>query len=181
MPGGAPTAGLIAGPYAAPRCRVGRGLYCLVRGDVAVRGMTDAPVPWPYTTVRGGTPSLIVCGDLARAVAVESAAAVARHWGVGRKVVSGWRRALGVGRMTEGTRRRWSELAEAKLGGHRGDGGKTSTARRTAEQWSAVGRARRARRGAGRGGGGRAGCGRLTRRGAGVSGQDTGGRGGTRR
>jgi hypothetical protein len=92
---------LLGGPYAAPECRVGRKLYCKRRRRwVKVGGLTDAPVSWPF--VQGGR-SLILCGDLARAVREESASAVAAHWGVGRKLVWQWRKALGVTEYTPGT------------------------------------------------------------------------------
>jgi hypothetical protein len=92
------------GPYAAPACRVGRKLYCRFRRRwVKVDGLTDAPVMWPFTR-RTGPRSLILCGDLVRAVRDESVAAVAAHCGVGRERVSRWRRALGVTQYTRGTR-----------------------------------------------------------------------------
>lgn len=96
---------LIGGPYAMPRCRVGGILTCEVRGrDVRVGGVHDAPISWP-TIYRGGPPSLIVCGDLIRALKTESAIAVAHHWGVALSTVCHWRQALGVPRWTPGTTR----------------------------------------------------------------------------
>jgi hypothetical protein len=100
---------LIAPPYAAPKYKIGGTLACRLRGDVVVDGMTDAPVPWPYTRRRGdGYPSpqpiLIVTGDLERAVRTESVIAICYYWGVGRQLVWRWRKGLGV-TMTEGTRR----------------------------------------------------------------------------
>ena len=111
-----PAPALIAAPYAAPRCKIGGTLADRVKGDVIVDGITDAPVPWPYTRRREPTattwirttwsprPMLVLCGDLERAVRVESSMAVCHHWGVSKRVVTAWRRALGVGRWTEGTR-----------------------------------------------------------------------------
>ena len=95
---------LLSGPYTAPACRVGRKLYCRWRRRwVMVHGLTEAPVMWPFT--RGSGPrSLILCGDLVRAVRDESVASVAAHWGVGRETVWRWRRALGVNQFTRGTR-----------------------------------------------------------------------------
>ena len=96
---------LLYGPYRAPRCRVGRPLDCEARGRaVIVGGLSDAPISWPYAKKKGKR-SLILCGDLVKAVAVESAAAVARHWGVSGSTVSTWRRALGVPRENAGSRR----------------------------------------------------------------------------
>jgi hypothetical protein len=111
----------LLGSYAAPRCRIGRQLACQINGDVEVDGITEAPVPWPYTqsraggVKRGGKPILIVCGDLARAIATESVAAVAHHWGISRSTVMIWRRALKVDRMTPGTQRLLMDHAHAKL------------------------------------------------------------------
>ena len=114
-----PLPALIARPYRAPRCAAGEYLYCEHhQDDVAVAGFTVAPIPWPAYRRPGAaedqlTP--ILTGDLARAVRVESAAAVASWWGVSRATVGRWRRALGVGRMNEGTRARWVELAPRRL------------------------------------------------------------------
>ena len=95
---------LLGGPYAAPACRVGRKLYCRWRRRwVKVAGLTDAPVMWPFTQAAGPR-SPILCGDLVLAVRIESAAAVAAHWGVARETVWRWRRALGVTEYTRGTR-----------------------------------------------------------------------------
>ncbi len=96
---------LLGGPYAAPACRVGHKLYCrLRRRRVRVDGLTDTPVTWPFTFRGSGPRSLILCGDLARAVRDESVAAVAAHWGVAPETVWRWRRALGVSQYTRGTR-----------------------------------------------------------------------------
>jgi hypothetical protein len=96
---------LIGGPYTTPKCRVGQKLTCEYRDrDVRVAGLSDAPIPWP-TSRKSGNRSLIVCYDLAQAVRVESVLAVAHHWGVGDVTVWSWRKALGVARDTEGTRR----------------------------------------------------------------------------
>ena len=95
---------LLGGPYAAPVCRVGGKLYCCKRRrPVRVDRLTDASIMWPFTC-QTGPRSLILCGDLARAVREESASAVAAHWGVGRAMVWKWRRALGVSEHTRGTR-----------------------------------------------------------------------------
>lgn len=100
---------LIAAPYAAPKCQVGRILTCTLRGEVPVDGLTDAPIPWPYTRYRGGAvppcyrPILILCGDLERAVRTESSTAIMHYWGVGKRIVWKWRKALGVQVMNEGT------------------------------------------------------------------------------
>jgi hypothetical protein len=71
---------------------------------VKVRGIGDAPIPWPSTR-RTGRLSPIVCGELVDAVKVESVHAVAHHWGVRRELVWKWRKALGVAAWNEGSRR----------------------------------------------------------------------------
>lgn len=124
---------LVGGPYAAPACEPGSSLVCRLRGRQTVGGLTTAPIPWPYAAryCNGHVYSLIVCDDLVRAVKAEGAQAIAHHWGVGRHVVSKWRRALGVGRMTKGTAARWRELAPEKLDhAARSRGGKVSSAKR---------------------------------------------------
>jgi len=106
---------LIGGPYQVPACEVGTSLTCRRFGRQAVGGFTAAPIPWPYAARQGGKPPLILCGDLVKAIRTETAAAVAYHWGVSRWTVHHWRRVLGVGRFTAGTRRRWQELAAKKF------------------------------------------------------------------
>jgi hypothetical protein len=77
---------------------------------MTVKGMTDALIRWPCAR-RNRNASPILCGDLIRAVRTESEQAVAYHWGVRTKVVWKWRRALGVGPMTNGSRRLRIEYA----------------------------------------------------------------------
>jgi len=92
---------LLYGPYAPPRTRRGRFLPCELRGTVKVGGYSDGPIPWP---IKWRTRSLILFGDLVRAVRQESAMGVAYHWAVCTDLVSKWRRALGVEPITAGTR-----------------------------------------------------------------------------
>src|SRR5262245_45972864 len=92
---------LLFGPYVPPRTKRGKFLFCEMRGTVKVGGYSDGPIPWP---VKWGTRSLILCGDLARAVRVESAQGIAHHWGVRPPTVTKWRTALDVDRDTAGTR-----------------------------------------------------------------------------
>jgi hypothetical protein len=71
---------LLYGPYRAPKCRVGWSLECEARGrTVIVAGISDAPIQWHYAKNRDNR-SLILCGNLVNAVAVESVAAVCHHW-----------------------------------------------------------------------------------------------------
>jgi hypothetical protein len=95
----------LLGSYRPPRCRLGSKLFCEIRGWVEVTRVSDGPISWPMTTKRGGKPSLILCGDLARAVRRESNQAVAFHWGVTPQTVTIWRKALDVPRANEGTHR----------------------------------------------------------------------------
>jgi len=106
---------LLAGPYRRPAVRRGQIVVCEYRGMVVtVGGLTAAPVPWPLID-RGGPPALIVCGDLVRAIQTESATAIVHHWGVSPQTVWRWKRALGVGRMTEGGKRLYRQLLPAKI------------------------------------------------------------------
>ena len=100
----------LLGAYKTPRFRYGRVVRCAVRGEVEVVGLHEALVPWPVGK-RGRAKSLVVFKDLARAVRRESEVAVAHHWGVDKQTVGKWRKALGVGRVTEGTSKRLSDHA----------------------------------------------------------------------
>ena len=115
---------LLHAPYRPPRCRVGGKLFCLVRGWVTVLQISAGPIPWPVAKGpgRGGRPSLVLCGDLVKAVTRESEIAVGHHWGVGLWSVWKWRRALGVPATNAGTSRLrrdyfaepWAQEARAK-------------------------------------------------------------------
>jgi hypothetical protein len=90
--------------YKTPRFKYGNTVQCEVRGEVVVVGLSDAPIPWPIGKPHGGrAKSLVVYKGLAAAVRRESSAAVCDHWGITAQTVSKWRKALGVGQMTEGT------------------------------------------------------------------------------
>jgi hypothetical protein len=62
-----------------------------------------------------GLHTCIVFGELIRAIQSESEIAVAHHWGVTPATVSLWRRALGVPRMTDGSRKLAVALAPERL------------------------------------------------------------------
>ena len=103
---------LLFGPYRVPKCKVGGRLLCRMRGEVQVAGITDTPMQWPYAWRNrlNHRPSVIVCGDLVRALRRESATAIAHWWGVSVCTVWRWRKEVGVEQFTEGTRdlyRRW--------------------------------------------------------------------------
>lgn len=101
---------LLYGPYRPPCCKVGEKLTCEYRDrEVKVTGISNAHISWPVAR-SGSRSSPIVCGDLVRAIRTESEVAVAYHWGVRYGTVWKWRRALGVPRMTNGTRRLRIEL-----------------------------------------------------------------------
>jgi hypothetical protein len=100
----------LLGAYQTPRFRFGRTVRCEVRGEVEVVGLHEAPIPWPVGK-KGRAKSLVVFKDLAKAVRRESEVAVAHHWGVDKQTVRKWRKALGVGRVTEGTSKRLSDHA----------------------------------------------------------------------
>jgi hypothetical protein len=76
-----------------------------MREEVRVAGLTDARIPWPYVPRSGGNGfrSLILCGDLVKAVRRESETAVAYWWGVSAQTVWKWRKALDVEKQTDGT------------------------------------------------------------------------------
>jgi len=96
---------LLYGPYRAPRVRKGDVVFCDVRGEVVVCGMSSGPIPWPVTRHKRGRPFLIVCAGLAEAVRRESNQAVAFWWGIKPQTVTAYRKALGVPRKTEGSSR----------------------------------------------------------------------------
>ena len=96
---------LLYGPYRAPRCLVADVLTCELRDrDVEVGGMSAGLIQWPTAKTKARR-SLILCGDLVRAVRCESNIAVAHHWGVSTYVVTKWRRALDVASMNAGSLR----------------------------------------------------------------------------
>ena len=108
----------LLGRYTRPKAGIGTTLTDQTTDPprrVRVDGVTEAPIPWPYHQLPGGKISLVLCGDLVRAVRTESGQAVAAWWGVSRWVVQRWRRTLGVGRMTPGTQAVWRRAGAAKL------------------------------------------------------------------
>ena len=102
---------LLHGPYYPPRTRRGAFLACQWRGTVKVGGYSQAPVPWPFA-LRTGCASLILCGDLVRAVRVESEQAITYHWHVSKATVRKWRQVLGVEMWNEGSGRLLAHAVE---------------------------------------------------------------------
>lgn len=86
---------LIGGPYTAPSCAKGAWLHDEVDGLTEVGGWTTAPISWPRRK-KSGRPSLILTGDLVRALHVESVAAICHWWSVGPTKVWHWRQSLGI-------------------------------------------------------------------------------------
>jgi hypothetical protein len=94
---------LLHGPYQPPLVK--RGLVVdEVRGTVKFGGFTNARIPWP-TVKKTGRASLVLCGDLVRALKTESSPAIEYHWGVSHATVGNWRRSLGLRGLTEGAER----------------------------------------------------------------------------
>ena len=85
----------LLGKYRTPRFRRGQRVRCLVRGEMVITGMTDAPIPWPIGKGYRGRHSLIVYKDLAKAIRRESNQAISHWWGVDLQTVTRWRRSLG--------------------------------------------------------------------------------------
>ena len=95
---------LLFGPYTRPPFAYGDDATCEVRGEVEIVELSNGLIPWPVGK-RGRGKGLVVYAGLADAVRRESAQAVAHWWGVTPQTVGVWRKALGVGALTEGTRR----------------------------------------------------------------------------
>jgi hypothetical protein len=102
------------GRYGTPRFRIGAKVTCEVRGELKIVGVTDAPIPWPLGAgPRGGAKSLVVSGDLVRAIRRESVYALCHWFGVNFQTVTKWRKALGVPQLNFGTRKLWEANAAA--------------------------------------------------------------------
>jgi hypothetical protein len=105
---------LLHGPYVAPRCQVGSRLFCEVRGQVIVCGISAGRIPWPIGK-RGRARSLVVCGDLAKALQRESNIAICYWFGITGQTVTKWRKALDVPQVNEGTRRLYVDYTPERL------------------------------------------------------------------
>ncbi len=97
-----------------PVCRVGELLLTVDHGEQTVRGITDAPMPWPYA-IRWTRRSLCLTEGLVHAVRTETVLAVSTWWGVSRSTAHSWRRELGVRRMNPGTLEVWRRSAPRLL------------------------------------------------------------------
>jgi hypothetical protein len=85
---------LIYGPYVAPEVKIGDELLCSVYGLQVVSGWCG-PKQWPRAKARG-RPRLIICGDLRRALELETCETVCLHWGIHLSTVAKWRKKLGL-------------------------------------------------------------------------------------
>jgi hypothetical protein len=89
---------------------------------VVVHGWTDAPISWPVCRpLEGkGRPGILVEEELARALRGESALALWYWWGPSPSVVHCWRKALGVERFNEGSKRLQRLYSQAGADAQRG-------------------------------------------------------------
>lgn len=71
---------------------------------VLVGAISDGRIQWPLAK-KSGRKSLILCGDLVRAVRHESVQSIVFWWGISAQTVKAWRRSLGVDRDTAGTKK----------------------------------------------------------------------------
>jgi hypothetical protein len=92
------------GPYRTPRFKYGALVRDGIRSEVKVVGLTDGRIPWPIGQ-RGRARSLVFSGSLVRAVRTESIVSICYWWGIGRRSVYRWRKALGIPGCNPGTRR----------------------------------------------------------------------------
>ena len=93
----------LLGTYSTPVCQIGQLVECEARGLVKIVRLSNARIQWPIAVVPGqGGRSLVLYGDLARAVAHESNQAVCYWWGITPQTVTKFRKSLGV-TTTEGT------------------------------------------------------------------------------
>ena len=101
---------LLGGPYCPPQVQVGQEIECALNGRVVVIGWSSGRIPWPQCRITRTT--LVLCGDLERAVRRESSQAIRFWWGISLDVITKWRKLLGVAPTNEGTaqlHRRWVE------------------------------------------------------------------------
>lgn len=90
----------VGGPYAPPLVPIGGWLKCQIRGMVQVGGYTNALIPWPVAVKHPR--QMILCGDLLTALKTESRLAVCFHFGISPQSVSGYKKHLGIERLTAG-------------------------------------------------------------------------------
>src|SRR5262249_19146465 len=89
---------LLFGPYVAPAFRYDDIVFCEVRGEVTIVGLSSGRIPWPIGK-RGRSKSFAVYGGLADAIRREAAIAVCYWFGMTPQTVTKYRKALGVGEL----------------------------------------------------------------------------------
>jgi hypothetical protein len=102
----------LLGKYRTPHFRIGQRVRCQVRREMVITGQTDATIPWPIGKGGRGRHSLVVYKGLARVVRRESEQAICHCFGVRTTTVWKWRKALGIGPLTEGTSRLYREYTK---------------------------------------------------------------------
>src|SRR5262245_662267 len=91
--------------YSTPRFAYGDHVFCEIRGEVKIVGLSNGRIPWPKCRSGKRSRAIILYGALADAVRMESAQAVRYWWGVGADTVWKWRKALDVPPVNVGTSR----------------------------------------------------------------------------
>ena len=103
------------GPYRKPRFRRGQIVNCERRGELVIVGTSTGRIPWPVG-LAGCNRSLVLCGDLVRAVKMEALLAIKYWWGASASTVVEWRKVFKVPQANPGTRKIRQELAKGRIG-----------------------------------------------------------------
>ena len=105
---------LYFGPYSTPRYRIGQTVHCERFGVVVIVGTSNGRIAWPLGRRRAsrGRASLVLYGDLAKAIQGETRVAVCYWWGCSGAAANAMRKALEVPRMTEGASLRQQEVEQ---------------------------------------------------------------------
>jgi len=98
------------GPYGTPKFKYGHLVWDEIRGWVRIVGISDSPIPWPIGS-DGRTKSLVLYGDLVKALMNESGVAVRHWWGLSGWHIRKYRRALNVPTANFGARWLWRAQA----------------------------------------------------------------------
>ena len=91
------------GPYKQPRYQPGQKVNCERRGELTIVGTSAGRIPWAVGFGPGGK-SLVLYGDLVRAVKQEAPAAISYWWRVDSVTIWKWRKVLKVPVINPGTR-----------------------------------------------------------------------------
>lgn len=96
----------LLGSYRTPKCRIGDIVQCAVRGDVRIVAISGGKIPWPIAQRLGERArGFVIYEGLEAALRRESGVAICHWWGIYKMTVSRWKKALGIGPETEGSRR----------------------------------------------------------------------------